>query len=603
MKRYALVVPLFASVLIACSPGTQGSDGSVDQPDLTTSSNPDLAQTPGCTDGTACQASGQSGLCASGACAPCVDTTDDAACAAAYGAGNICANGACVVGCHDSSSCAGKICDTGSATCRDCTQDAECPAANPVCNAGVCGQPVACTNETKCGTNGWCCGTTCNANTGKKGCCANGDCASGTCNMTTHICKPDLCTAAAPNNKLYVDPDATDAMSGVGSTQCPYQSLDAALTIAKKANPTTNFTICTKGTFDSTKDNFWPRYIPKNVELDGTYCDNTSTTHTIFKVPQGNDGVTFHENAPASIHGYDIIYQGTKHEHDGIYITNSGNADQINIHDVTINGFQFGVHAGHATGDASGANALIFRDTQLNKNNTGLLLAGDAKVEVNVTNAVTTRAEFNNNDFQGIRVDDSGSLTVKGAVFTGTGATTSSRTVRADFNTSDGLWLTSKNAKANLDFFSGSSNTRQGLSFLNTSNVTVTNSVFTGNTIHGIYITPDGASKTLTNVNLGTTATGTTAGHNLINNNTQAGICVNFDDSANPLAAQGNNFGTGKDCSMPSPANKVTVAWLCGRGVDVAGINGGFMQGTLVTVDGCMKQDCSTIFSSMGCPQ
>lgn len=605
MKRLVLVVPLFA--LFACGGGDQMTDGSTVPPDLTMPNIPpgDMAMSGGCgAENGMCQVGNQTGLCRSGSCVPCSDNVDDATCTSAYGAGSICANGSCVVGCHDSTTCSGKVCDSSTSQCRNCTQDAECTGTD-VCNTatGTCGVAPTCTNDTKCGANGWCCGTTCYPNTGKNGCCAATaatDCTkssqAGTCGAD-HICKPTLCTAAVSGSKFYVDPTATDTMSGVGTTQCPYQSLDAALSAAAAKN--LPWTICTKGTFDASSDSIWPRFVPKNVELDGTYCSTTTSTHTIFKVPSGNDGVNFKESGPATIHGFDIIYQGTAKGHDGIYVTNSSSIDPVNIYDVTINGFQYGIHVGQATRSGvldSPGNAYIHHDTLSNMNATGLYLGGKAKALVSVVTN-TLRADFNNNDFYGIQVSDSGNLTVTGVAF----ATGTSRTVRADFNTLSGLYVPSADATVSLDWFSGTSNDRQGLSLVNTAKVKATNSIFDNNKIHGINVFNSGTSTTLTGVNFGTAATGVGAGSNIIAGNLQSGVCISFDDTANPLPLEGNSFGTNKDCGGTHTL-PVTTGTDCTRALDIAGTKGGNVAGKIANYDACSAISCNGVTTG-GCPQ
>jgi hypothetical protein len=414
------------------------------------------------------------------------------------------------------------------------------------------------------------------------------------------------------DNKFYVDPSAPSSAANTGSSACPFQSLDNAL--AKIGKPSVATTICTKGTFDSSNGAVWPRYIAKNIELDGTNCLGDGNPHTIFNVPSGNRGVVFNQNAPGSIHGYDIIYQGATKDQTGIYITNTGGTDRIQIHDVTINGFQYGIHVGHYTGDASGGHAYIFRDSHINMNDTGLYVNNDGIVDINVTSATTSHAEFNQNTSTGISVSDTAQFNVKGAVYTGTGAGTSgnARTVRADNNGANGLAVTSTAGGTtaptlNLDFFSASNNTGSssfsglGAYIANNVKATVTNSVFNNNT-HGVFLY-DSNGTDASSINFGTGPSGSTAGLNVFESNSNVGFYVFFDNDA-PINLQGNTFGTMKVCSGGSTGpNKLTAGTDMTAAYDIGGINGGDVGKVLANVQGCTKTNCNGVASGTnGCP-
>jgi hypothetical protein len=98
----------------------------------------------GCTGRSACVLSdGTTGLCQAGACRPCIDPADDAACVAAYGAGQLCIGGHCLLAaCRDSRSCAmGQLCATTTHSCGPCADDTQCTVdpgygAGFICVAG-----------------------------------------------------------------------------------------------------------------------------------------------------------------------------------------------------------------------------------------------------------------------------------------------------------------------------------------------------------------------------------------------------------------------------------------------------------------------------------
>ena len=85
----------------------------------------------------------------------CTDTTDDAACTAAYGAGHLCVSGACIkASCRKDSDCGdgGKVCVDFACNAHVCKDDNACTEPNkPVCDVptGTCGGAVAALNMTE----------------------------------------------------------------------------------------------------------------------------------------------------------------------------------------------------------------------------------------------------------------------------------------------------------------------------------------------------------------------------------------------------------------------------------------------------------------------
>src|SRR5437868_5790741 len=130
MRSTILVLAL---TLVSCGNVAPTSDH---PPDAATP--PDAPATGSCSAGAACDIDGSPGLCASsGQCGECVDTADDAKCAAAYGAGKLCIGGACVAAtCHGDADCSGAQCIDNQ--CVGCRSDTDC-ADGEVCNtSGMC---------------------------------------------------------------------------------------------------------------------------------------------------------------------------------------------------------------------------------------------------------------------------------------------------------------------------------------------------------------------------------------------------------------------------------------------------------------------------------
>jgi Right handed beta helix region len=596
MKR---VGPLAFILFVGCDSGTTNTVA----PELSAGGG-DMAQAGGdmsqssCgAPGAACLAGADKGLCKAGNCAPCTDTTDDSACVAAYGAGTICAAGSCIMGCHDSSTCAGKICDPGSNTCRGCTQDADCPLSAAFCNTtnGTCvATPPTCTNSTSCnGGAGFCCNNVCLPGAQ---CCGNPDCtvAGQTCDTSSNTCvNLTNCTDALPGGKFYVNPSPVPGFSGVGTKQCPFTSLSVALHAAPSPAPST-FRICTEGTFDTTNQKFWPHYIHTNIELDGTYCGD-NTTHTIFTVPSAQPAVTFNQPGPASIHGYDIISAFGDHPNKtntGIYVTNTG-ASAVQIADVTVHYFQRGIYVSKSTGDNNSGNVLIGDSAHSGNNDVGLRIDNGGKAIITTSDA-TKFTGFQSCDSYGIHVVD-GTLKVNGQAATGMSNET---TVRCGNNASDGIYVSDSRAKVTLDFVHSSANTFQGLSTLNTAGVTVTNSVFNNNMKHGVHIWQDSSQPSnlsLATLNFGTADTGTGAGFNLIQSNTASGINIDVNNS-DALNAEANNFGNMANCA----ANQTHTRLLsvndtnCDtKAYDLCGPNGGVGGGVLANTQDCGKCACN----------
>jgi hypothetical protein len=579
-------------LLFAVFSGCGDANNNSGTPDLSMAAQPDLTSSMpgGCgAEGAACSSGSGNGLCRGGTCSPCTDTVDDAACGAAY-SGTLCTQGSCIAGCHDSSTCSGKICDPDTSQCRSCTQDADCPAAQ-FCDlaTGKCGAtPPACT----AGVTAECCG--------------NGDCtgAGATCDNGSCIVATN-CTDARTPGQVYVNADAMPGFVGKGTMQCPFKNIGSGIAAAPSPAPAP-FKVCVKGIFDKNNVKNWPINVRTNITLDGTYCGGT--THSVIKAPAATNPIIFSQVGPAGIHGFDLTSEnptGMK-TGSGIYISDTGQNDPININDVNISNFGRGITVTKGPMSTKVGYAGIHHDTHVTGNGVGLSIdnGGHAVVSVASMMESATRAEFNMNDGDGINIGN-GTLEVEGQAFTGMGAGPNECTVRANLNGNDGLHVTSNKSTVSLKYFSGTNNSINGLDTLNTATVSARHSVFNNNMFHGIHVFQTAnTTNSVSTLDFGKDATAN-AGHNYISGNKTAGICIATGATPpDPFQAQGDQFGPMKDCSMGSaPANKVTVAEQCDRALDVAGQGGGSASGTLVQVKNCDILSCFQVSGTGGCPQ
>ncbi len=154
---------------------------------------------PACTSAADCH--GQ--VCKAGACAPCVDGTDDALC----GMGRICVVGQCTAGtCHDAGGCAGgQVCKGAMCTaCTDGTDDALCGmgkiCVNGACAGGACHDASGCTGGQLCKANQCapCVDGADDAACGMGRICVAGACTAGDCHADGdclgQLCRQHVCT-------------------------------------------------------------------------------------------------------------------------------------------------------------------------------------------------------------------------------------------------------------------------------------------------------------------------------------------------------------------------------------------------------------------------
>jgi hypothetical protein len=513
-----------------------------------------------CADGAACELLGGPGLCRGGRCLPCTDGLDDAACELAYADGVICAGGRCQLGCHDSSTCEGRICDPASFTCRGCTRDGECPSEAPYCNVddGTCNEVApGCTDENApCAAgSGWCCGGTCHP---QGGCCSDDDCGDLICNAL-HLCMPAGCTDPAPADRFYVNSDPPGGLQGVGSLQCPFNSLDTALAHVpsiEAGDLSATFTLCTQGTFSGR----WPLYMPPQTLLDGNYCDPGVTTRTRLEVSEDSSGVVFTNPVAGGMHGYDIVHQVQNNSKFGLVV----GARPFTLYDVGISGFAFGIAA------LGEADLLIQGGVQSRQNTTGLYVEGQATVLIDVSEDETVRSVFSQNSRAGINAVNQATLTIRGRVYTGPGSNGDpmARTVIANNNGAYGLELL-PDAKAEIDHFGATGNSQAGIYTASFGTFSLRNSVLRNNGVNGLIVDTSPQTANLSALDLGSSATGAGAGNNYIFGNTGAGICLPAETTGR-LKARGNSFSqnSNKDCRLPAPTTPLTHDPDCSTKVD-----------------------------------
>jgi hypothetical protein len=379
------------------------------------------------------------------------------------------------------------------------------------------------------------------------------------------------CTEAPEPNRYYVDPHAAAGQSGFGTRQCPFLSLDMALAI----HPTVPFTICTQGTFDDPSDGNWPKSIPANVTLDGTYCGQNGT-RTVLVAPNGMGGVTF-AGAPAAIRGFDVIGLGliSSSSTAGVSITGQGTGATIEIQDLMVGNFYLGISLADSalqiSNDAGGVSCT--------GNGIGLRVTGNSTLLIKGDQRADTAVVFNDNDPIGIQIAG-GAVTILGQRYTGTSAL--SQTVAANGNA---VGLSIGGAQADVVGVQFEDNSTAGLDVADSASLALQGTIITGNGV-GLYVQPASGSGApdVSHINLGRAASGADAGHNQIFANTGAGVCITATPTGT-MPAMGNIWSAdaSKDCTG-TPTAPLTHTPDCTAKVDVA-------RGSQnMTVDGCTFQ-------------
>src|SRR5262249_44086486 len=141
-------------------------------------------------------------------------------------------------------------------------------------------------------------------------------------------------------------------------------------------------------------------------------------------------------------------------------------------------------------------NVKLAHDSHINNNGTGMRIdgGGQATAQVTANTEMNARAEFDNNDQDGIYVANGG-ITLKGQLFNGMAG--NGLTVRTDFNKADGIFCDAK-CSLTATYFSASQNNQGFGMTLSThaASAQVDHSIFTGNKKGGLFVT--GTSSTTT---------------------------------------------------------------------------------------------------------
>jgi hypothetical protein len=235
-----------------------------------------------CNAGDPCLVAGMKSVCKANACGQCTDTTDDAACTAAWGGSDhyICSGGVCSIGCRSSADCNGQICGiTIPNMCGACTSDAQCAmalGAGNICNTstGKCVSNACTTVSTACAANSadFCCAIAGNNVCVPGVCCTNSDCTNNL-SCVNHVCT--TCPSPSPG-LLAVDPAQPPGAPPTGADidGCRYKLITDALNtfpspaatikVYGTANLTGNDTTCANHTGECL-----PIMIPDGVTITG----------------------------------------------------------------------------------------------------------------------------------------------------------------------------------------------------------------------------------------------------------------------------------------------------------------------------------------------
>ncbi len=574
--------------------GGGGSDASVADASEDSPTTTDAQSDAACaTDNTQCTVDGASGLCKSGVCSACTETTDDTSCAAAYGSGSgyICIGGSCVAGdCHTNSNCtAGQICGLISPNlCGACTTDAQCKASSSYGATSICVSNLCitgdCHTDTDCPTGQICglsapntcakctsdaqcqadatygaatiCNTTsgacvtnactsnnqaCTANAGDY--CCNSTCVPGNCCVTADCaplgnnltCSNNSCVQCplTTGNVYYVDPQNGSDTAGTGSgatTSCAFKTITRALQWIG-TTPAAGTQVLVRPTAAATTANgeVFPMYLPANLILSGTGGNAT------IQVAGGLNGFVL---AGHSSGLKNLVLDGqTQAGGYGITVT-TGTDTTTTLENITVQKMgREGILVTNSGVVTIGPGVVSQNNGTSAARHNGLLVRGSGKAIINVPSGAATTA-FNSNTAHGIQVLESSSITL-----TGVPGTAGAGTVTTNGNYAAGIWINQTPAASvpinDINGVVSWANTAgSGVRIVAGSSVTMRNSYLLANAANGIIVSTyvDGTTGTRVNdvskIDLGTI---TSWGNNTVqtpaggNPNIGAGICFSID--------------------------------------------------------------------------
>lgn len=510
-----------------------------------------------CMAGTACSLDGEHGLCGStGSCGTCVDTTDDAKCAAAYGAGNLCIQGACIAAtCHTSADCSGQQCIDNQ--CVGCRSDADCDTGQ-VCNASgscvaagnVCsGKPIS----SSCGQGDLCCSVGGSETCVSAECCVAADCtaktgANSTCQAGTCVPSGSSCTAPA-SAQYFVDPSYVGPSTGTQA--CPFKTLHGAFNAVRNDAFTGDSDVIIKGgTIDANSEggaSFFPLTVPSSVYVrTGAAATSPATivappNTSAFEVPYVAQAAAT-QNWAARISNLMIkqATQGTGGT--AVHITGGTNAKPVHLDHLEILNFFHGVNV------STGGNAALDWGVNSHDNASTGLYIGAGQVYMTVGIDADARSHFDHNQFGIYVTDDTTSVLDIAAGEPTTGTFAGLKMVTASNNTAAGIVLASPNANNSLLNVGVLSNGTNGLMLYGGAKLKARKLRIQNSGASGIHINDNGSATSLNGIDLGTA---NDMGYNEISTSTDSHICVNTSSDSSFLYAVGNTFGT-VDCSTTS---------------------------------------------------
>ena len=380
----------------------------------------------------------------------------------------------------------------------------------------------------------------------------------------------------AVGTTYFVDPingdDATATGSGTNGgaadPSCAFKTVTAALAAIGAAGGVT-ISIAGPSTLDPAET--YPLTIPVNTTVTAT------GGHVVVKA-MGGAGFMFKTTGS----GID----GTIDPTSGVVVEAAGasqagiafaiGTDKTNfLRGVTVqNAAAAGVRVGGTGSDVTIGEAVLVTSSK----GAGLSIGdGGAHAFITVAAGQKDTAFVGNN--VGISVSGNSSLTVAGVASAGpqpSGTVSVSKSVAAGID----ITQSATGAPISLDGVTSFSNGASGLRIALGANITVRNSVFLANTLHGIHVFASaGGSGTAANIDLGK---GGSFGLNTVQDsvvsglgNKGVGICFNPPNATN-LLARGNLFGPMKDCST-------TAAMLIRVPQCVGGVDLGVSAGTVDT--------------------
>ena len=546
--RITLLLILLVAACGDVAPSTK-PDGGTHTPD-----GPGSGSGASCSAGDACVLDGAPGLCgANGKCGECVDTTDDAKCAAAYGAGNLCVQGQCEAAtCHSSADCGGAACVDNQ--CSGCRSDSDCDSGQ-VCSSGACvaGGNV-CSGKaigSSCGAGDLCCnvGGTETCVTGQ--CCAAADCtaitgAGSTCELGT--CVPSSSTCRAPlTATYYVDPAYTGPSTG--STACPFKTLHGAFNAVRNDGISGDSDVIIKGgTINATQEGgaqYFPLTVPSSV-----YVRTQSTAlapaviippanTTAFEAPYVAQSAAT-SNWAARISNLEIKQATAGTGGTAVHVTGGTLAKPVHIDHVEVHNFFNGIRV-----DGGGKAALDWGVNAHDNASTGLYVSG-GRVDMTVGTDADARSHFDTNGHGIYVTDDPNSVLTIAAGEPTTGPFAGLKMVTASGNANAGIHLASPNTNNSLLNVGLLNNAGNGLTLYGGANVRVRKLRIEQSGSSAIDIRDNGTLTSLANIDLGSAAD---LGHNELTGSVDSHVCVETTNDGSFLSAMGNVFGT-SDCTV-----------------------------------------------------